>query len=295
MIAVALYFVCGVALGRVARGPARVPHVLNLWVINIALPALILAKIPGIRFGADVLVPVAVSWGLVIAGAAAVLLLSRRWGLPAAQTGALLMLVPLGNTSFLGLPVVQALLGQDNLAPALAFDQIGTFLALATYGLWVAGRFGAGERGLLPVVRRLVRFAPFLALVVALGLRAWEVPTALNDAFSAVGRTVAPVAIVSMGMRFVPRRRIAHGRLVAVGLGLKMVLLPAGVLVVALLVGGLSEPAWQSSLVEAAMPPMVTAGVVGVSAGFDEELVTTMVALGTAVCLVTMSVVSLFV
>ena len=289
------YFVCGVLSGRVLASPGRVSGFLNLWVVNVALPALILARLPGLAPGRDLVVPVAVSWGLVGLGAGAVLLFSRSAGLDRGETGALMLLVPLGNTSFLGLPVVQAVLGEDNLPAALAFDQVGTFLALATYGLWVAGRWGGGDRGWRPVVRRLVRFAPFLALVASLPLRAVEVPSPVQDVLNGLGRTVAPVALVSMGMRWVPRLRIRRARLVAAGLALKMVLMPAAVLVVALAAGGLSAPAWQSSLVEAAMPPMVTAGVVGVAAGLDGDLIADMVALGTVVSLVTMSAVSLLV
>lgn len=293
MLAVTLYFACGVAFGRVVRGTGRVSAVLNLWVVNVALPALILAKLPGLAIGEQVAVPVAVAWTLVVLGAGGVLVAARAGGFSRAETGALLMIVPLGNTSFLGLPVVQALLGQDHLPSALAFDQLGTFLALATYGLLVAGRLGHGDRGWRPVARRLFRFAPFLALLASVPLRAVTVPAAVHDLFSVAGRTVAPVALLSMGMRFVPRMAPAKSRVILTGLALKMVLMPAAVTLAAVLFGDLTSVAWQSTLLESAMPPMVTAGVLAVSAGFDEETVVGAVGLGTIAALVVFSAVSL--
>lgn len=292
MLAVTVYFVCGVLAGRVLHAPGRVSHVMNLWVVNVALPALILVRLPGLAIGQEVVVPFAVSWGMVVLGAAVVLALARTGRLSRGETGALLLLVPLGNTSFLGLPVVQAILGQDHVPSALAFDQLGSFLALATYGLFVAGRYGSGEHGWRPVVRRLVRFGPFLALVGSVVLRGIDVPDGVHDVLVQLGRTVAPVGVVSMGMRFVPRLRFERAGLIATGLVLKMVVLPGAALLAAVLVGDLSAVPWQSSLLEAAMPPMVTAGVVGMSAGFDGDLTVSMVALGTIVCLVVMSFVS---
>lgn len=294
VLAVTLYFICGVLLGRVLRTPTKVSHGLNLWVVNVALPALILAKLPGLALGRDVFIPVAVAWGTIALGAALVFAVAHAWNMSRSQTGALLLLVPLGNTSFLGLPVVQAVLGADHLPSALAFDQMGTFLALATYGLFVAGRFGDGERGWRPIVSRLVRFGPFVALLVSIVVRLTGLPTTLHDLFGEVGRSVAPVAVVSMGMRFVPRTRFANARVIGMGLLLKMAAIPGVVAVVAVFVGDLSSVPWQAALLESAMPPMVTAGVVGISAGFDQDLIVSMVALGTVISLVVFSAVSLF-
>ena len=295
MLSVTAYFVCGVLAGRVLREPARISHVLNLWVVNVALPGLILAKLPALALGQEIVVPFAVSWGIVALGAGSVFALARAGELSRKETGALLLVVPLGNTSFLGLPVVEALLGRDHIPSALAFDQLGSFLALATYGLFVAGRFGSGERGWRPVVRRLTRFGPFLALLGSIVLRAVDLPAGIHDVLVALGRTVAPVGVMSMGMRFVPRLRFRRAGVIASGLALKMIMMPAAVLLVAVIAGDPSAPAWQSSIVEAAMPPMVTAGVVGISAGFDEDLIISMVALGTIVALTVMSLVSLVV
>src|SRR5690606_11018524 len=108
------------------------------------LPALILAELPELALGADLVVPVAAAWACLALAAASVGIGARRHGWPRATTGALLLVTPLGNTTFLGLPLVEALLGTDAIPRALAIDQLGTFVGLSTYGAVVAARWGEG-------------------------------------------------------------------------------------------------------------------------------------------------------
>lgn len=295
MLAVALWFLSGVVAARIVPASRGWARFLNLWVINVALPALILAKLPGVRPGSGTFVPVSMAWLSVATGIACVAVLSRRFGWSPGTTGAMLLVVPLGNTSFLGFPVIEAILGHDAVANALPYDQLGSFLLLATWGSFVAGRFGTGARGWRPMARRLATFTPFIALLVSIPLRTWPLPDGMADLLLHVGRTVAPVALVSLGLRFRVTRSTRHRAVIAWGLVVKMAVLPLVVLAVAAVAGDLSLMEWKVSVMEAAMPPMVTAGVVGIAAGLDEELLSTFVGTGTILGLVVMSVVSLLV
>jgi predicted permease len=293
VLAVASFFLAGTVIGLLVPRSREFAGPAGRWVVAVALPALILARLPELELGRDAAVPVATAWATIIVGASVVWAVSRRAGWPSHVTGALLMVVPLGNTSFLGLPVVEAVLGRDHLPAALAFDQVGTFLALATYGTWVSGRLGSGGGDAGATLRRLVTFPPFVALVGSLVFRAVDMPGAARDALVLLGRTVAPVAMVSLGLRFVPRLRIAHTSAVVLGIAVKMLLLPVLVAGAAVVLGDPTGTAWAASIVEASMPPMVTAGVIGVAAGFDEDLTANLVAAGTVLALVFYTVVSL--
>jgi predicted permease len=275
------------ARGRVPR-TAEAAALLDRYVLAVALPALILAKLPGVALGAAVAVPVAVAWGGLAVAVAVVAVASRAHRWDRHETGALLLVTPLGNTSFLGLAAVEVLLGADHLGPALAFDQLGSFLGLAAYGALVASRFGGGAPGWRPAVRRLLRFAPFLALLASIPLRWVELPGAVDTVFGGVGRTVAPVAMLALGLRFrlVLRRRVLAPA--AWCLGTKMVLLPALALLVATVAGATGRTAWQAAVLQSGMPPMVTAGVVAVQAGLDEELATFVVGVGTLLAFATL-------
>jgi predicted permease len=109
-------------------------------------------------------------------------------------------------------------------------------------------------------------------LLLTIPLRTWALPVGVTDALGELGRLVAPAAMLALGLRF--RVELAgHVRRPALWcLGTKMLLLPALVLSVAVLAGVTHDIAWRASVLEAGMPPMVTAGVVAVQAGLDEEL-----------------------
>jgi predicted permease len=286
-------FAAGLAAQRVAPSTRRLIGPLDQAVIGVTLPALILATLPDLALGADLAIPVGSAWGCLALAAGVVTVAGRRLGWSRATVGALLLVTPLGNTTFLGLAMVESLLGRAELTRALAFDQLGTFLGLATYGSVVAARWGTGESGWRPVLGRLVRFPPFLAVVASFALRAVDVPAGLDDALGDVGRLVAPLAMLALGLRF----RVAasaHGRQAALWcLGTKMVLLPLAVLAVAIASGGLDDPAWRASVLEAGMPPMVTAGVVAARADLDEELATTVVGVGLLLALLTIPLLAL--
>src|SRR5690606_15175736 len=109
-------------------------------------------------------------------------------------TGALLLVTPLGNTTFLGLAMVESLLGPEELARALAYDQIGTGLLLSVYGSIVAARWGRGREGGWPqVLGKLSRFPPFLAVLGSFALRALELPSWIDGALGEVGQLVGPL------------------------------------------------------------------------------------------------------
>lgn len=52
-----------------------------------------------------------------------------------------MLTVPLVNAGFVGIPLIEALLGTDAVPYAILYDQFGTFLALNTYGILVAAYY----------------------------------------------------------------------------------------------------------------------------------------------------------
>jgi predicted permease len=286
-------FAAGLLLQRLVPASKQLIAPLDTAVIGVTLPALILAKLPDLELGADLVVPVGAAWGAGAVAVVAVLAASRRFGWSRATTGALLLVTPLGNTTFLGLAMVESLLGKAELTRALAFDQLGSFFGLAVYGSIIAAHWGHGEGGWRVVLGRLVRFPPFLAVVGSFVLRAVPLPQGVDDLLGDVGRLVAPLAMLAVGLRF-RLTASAHGRQAALWcLGIKMAVMPLAVLVAAAVAGGLEDPAWTASVLEAGMPPMVTAGVLAAQADLDGELASTVVGVGLLLALVTIPVLAL--
>ena len=125
--------------------PPAAPDALNLVVLYVCLPAAILLYAPRLRFERELLGLLAVPWTLLVASTALTLALARVARLPRAVTAALLLLVPLGNTSFLGFALMPALAGDGALRYAVVYDQFGSFIMLSTFGLITLGLYG-GER-----------------------------------------------------------------------------------------------------------------------------------------------------
>lgn len=282
---------CGVVAARTRVLPDGTAAVLDRLVIVLALPGLVLARVPELEISAATAVPIAVAWGTLALLVVLVAVLARllRWS--PVVTGTMLLCVPLGNTSFLGFPAVEALLGTDHLGPAIVYDQLGTFLALATWGTFVAARWGHGAAPTVAsVTRRVLTFPPFVALVAAGVARVTGLPGPVADVAELLGAMLVPLTMLSIGLRLrVPALDALPT--VAVGLGLRMLVAPAAVAGVATALGA-DGLVWDTSLLEAAMPPMVTAGILAIDAGLDERLATALTGGGILVALVTLPVVA---
>ena len=263
-----------------------------MFVLRCALPALIFSKISRMAFDGAVVTPIVLAWCSMALAAVLFLLIGRWLKWPKQTTGALLLVGVLGNTSFLGLGLVEGLLGERYLSSAIAYDQLGTFLALALYGSFIASRWGRDAFDVASVIKRLFTFAPFLALLGALVARNVTVPNVVFDLLDPLGRTVGPVAMGALGLRFQLRVPARVRRQAIVGLTVKMLLVPFLFLVIAWVSGSLDEVAWKASILESAMPPMITAGIVAVGAGMDEDLVAFMVGIGTLLSFATVPLLS---
>lgn len=295
MFGALLLLAIGAALRAWAPVPEGAERVMDWVAIRVLLPCLALAKLSQIHLSAETFAPAAFAWFGALVGVGAVLLLGRTW--PAGTRRAAMLVAVLGNTSFFGIPALRSLLGQASEAPALVYDQLGTFLMLATYGTVVSARPGseAGaarlRAGLAGLIRSPAAIASAAALVIAaVGL---TLPVWLLDALGPPGAALAPVALLSLGLRIRFPVRLGNPVGLAGSLAIKMLLMPAAVLAALLMVRWLSG--WTPSLfdarvivLEASMPPMVTASVYAIEAGFDEDMAVSSVVLGLIAALLTL-------
>ena len=283
MGALLLLFVClalGVLVARFARPPAGIVAGINWWVINVALPALVLQLIPTLAFERQLWFPMAAMW-LTFAGAwLAFGLLGPRLGWSRGRIGALILVCGLGNTSFMGYPLMQALHGQAGLTLAVVADQLGAFPILASAGIVVASLYAGRAPDARAIVRRVLTFPAFLALPVGFvvgGLGGW--PALFDGVFAPIGATLTPLALFSVGLQFRLHPGARQGLAAAAGLGWKLLLAPlacwllgraAGVHGLVLTVG----------VLQAAMAPMVSAAILADEYGLDPPLANTVLGIG---------------
>lgn len=274
------FLLIGMGMRRLPRFPQETAQVLNLFAIHVSLPALILLKVPQLSLSRDILAPVIMPWAMLVVSAAIILILARICNWRREVIGALLLLVPLGNTSFLGIPMVQALLGQDGVPYAVLYDQLGSFLALATYGTVILALYGGGERPTLaPIIKKVITFPPFLALVVALVCRNVDFPAPVITLFANLAATLVPVVMIAVGNQLALRLRPEVLPPLMIGLSIKLVVAPLLALLFCWLTGTNNLPS-RVAILESGMPPMVSAGALAIMAGLSPELTAAMVGLG---------------
>jgi hypothetical protein len=288
LILLAVCFAAGIILRRLGRMPDNAPVALNSFVIHVSLPALTLLYIHELRLSGDVLLVALMAW-LVFGLSAGFFWLAGRWlALPRATVGALMLVGGLGNTSFFGLPMVEAYYGAAGLSTAIVADQLGSFLTLSVLGITVAGIYSSGRPTAAEIALRILRFPPFIALVIAFAL----IPVEYADWFSALlkrlGDTLAPLALLSVGMQLRLGHVAEHGRNLALGLGFKLLLAPLAIYLLYVQLFGAQGQAIQVTLFEAAMPPMITAAIVAAEHDLDPDLANLMVAVGLLVSFFTL-------
>ena len=280
--------IAGVLLRRSGRVAEGGHGVINVVIIHLSLPALTLRHLHGVHIGAESLAPVVMPWLLFGIGALLFWSIGRVLRLPRASIGALTLVGGFGNTSFVGLPMIESLHGRDGLGLGLLIDQLGSYLALSTVGALAATLYGDETRpSAAAMLRKVASFPPFIALMVALLLTPVVFPPVVDAVLARMGDTLAPLALLSVGMqlRFDALRQ--HAQALYLGLGYKLMVCPA--LVVGLLWLLNAEPGMVSnvSVIEAAMPPMIGAGIVAAQARLNAPLVSLMIGLGIPLGLVT--------
>ncbi len=293
-----LIFIClavGMGLQRLTIFADNAPVTLNLYVIWVALPALILRQVPTLSFSTDLFVLLIIPWLMTSLGAALVFIASRLFAWSSEVTVVLLLTVPLGNTSFLGIPMIEAFWGTEMVSYGIIYDQFGSFLALSTYGSFVLAFYSEQQRQSAgAILKKIFTFPPFLALLAALLLAKPLQHPAIAGSLSLIASSLVPVVMFAIGLQL--KIRLAPGQTFpfCFGLTAKLLIAPFVALLICRLLG-LDGPEARIAIFEAGMPPMVTAGAMAMSAGFAPRLTAALVGWGILLSFASLSLLSLFI
>lgn len=299
-----LIFICliiGSLMKKTGRLPMTTAASLNGFIIFVSLPATVLLQIPNLfattKLSSQMLLPIAMPWLIFLASWALFSKLGKIRGWSQARQGALILTAGLGNTSFVGLPLLEALYGIEAVRWGVLIDQLGSFLVLSTLGLYVASSHGQQRHGEpKSPLKQIVTFPPFIALVVAFvivlgGISLNEMVTLILGKLSA---TLVPLALIAVGFQlklsFSILRR--YWRPLTLGLGYKLILCP---LLFFIIFHGDSSLMAKVTVLEAAMATMITSAVVASDFGLDEELANLMVGVSIPISLISVPLWNLFI
>lgn len=269
--------------------PEGAPETLNVVALYVCTPASILLNAPGLTFERDLAGLVAVPWVILAASVVAIVPLARVLGLSSGARACLLTVVPMGNTAFLGYVLVPTLAGADTLKYAVAYDQFGSFLILVTYGLFVmASHAGQTRPTALQVLRRIVLFPPFLALVAGLTIMPAAPPPSLARPLELLSGALLPIVALALGMQLRLARPPREERAaLAIGVVGKLVVAPLVALGLCAALG-LHGEIRAVAVVQSAMPTMMTTGALLAMAGLAPDLAAAIVGASTLLSMLTL-------
>jgi len=253
----------------------------NAWVINVALPALSFRYLPDIEWNNQLILPLVGPAFIWIGAWLFVRIYDRKRRLTVGSRAALLVTCGLGNTAFLGLPMVSAYFGESEILHAVLFDQI-TFIIFSTLGVIVILKASSEKYETLNftyLLKKVLRFPPFIACIVALVFSRFIDFSPMNPLMDKLVATLSPMALFSIGLQIKFGAIKQEWKLVTAGLSYKLLLAPALVLLLAFLFHSTGNPA-RISVFEAGMSSHITASLLASQYGLNPRYCSLVVGIG---------------
>jgi len=218
-------------------------------------------------------------------------LIGRRLKWSNKLIGCLTLTAGLGNTSFVGFPVIQALYGEEGLKTAIVVDQPGSFVVMATLGVITATIYSKGKTEAKTIASKILLFPPFLGFVAACMLSIFKLDfiSDVQTVFQKLGSTVTPIALLSVGLQLKIDKHSQHWQFLRFGLLFKLILTPAFFYIFYKLILHGKGLVVDVSIMEAAMAPMITGTILSASYGLKPKLSNMMVGVGIPLSFITLA------
>lgn len=281
----------GLLLGRVKSLPKDAHVALNIVILYVPLPAIALLTIPFLEWNLGLISLVLVPWLIFAVSFLLFPFLGNKLGWSKAVIGCLILTAGLGNTAFVGFPVIEALFGKEALKYAVFLDQPGTFLIVSSFGIWVAAVYSTGKLPKRELAKRVLLFPPFIAFVLALilGGVGWRAEGEFKLILEKLAAILTPLALISVGLQLKWNEIRSDLKYLVAGLGYKLFLSPALIYGLYWLIG-IPMEMFRIAVMEAAMAPMITASILASSHNLHPRLAGMMVGVGVPLSFVTLGI-----
>jgi len=291
ILIVALYLLVGIALQKVKAMPESTSDWLNKYLIYIVLPIIALLYIPPIELSPSLLLPALSAWVCFMTSWLFMHLLGNILSWSKTTTGCLIITGGLANTSFLGFPIVEALYGVEGLQIALIVDQPGSFLIVSSVAIVVAAVYGEDKIRKRDISKKIILFPPFLFFLISIlmNLTNLQVSGYLKEFFLLIALTLTPVALIAVGMQIKIRSNNLSGSPLWVGLGYSLLIAPAVIYFIMGMILDFEGLVFKVTVLEIAMPPMITASIIAITYNLNKTLASLMVGVGIGVSVLTLT------
>lgn len=286
-ILIAVCMLAGMLFRKYGSLPKDAHKGINAWLIYVALPAVSFKYLPHIQWQQSLIFPALSPVIVWLCGWLFITLYARTQnGMSRATQGGLKLVGGLSNTSFVGFPLIMAWFSDSEIAIAIICDQV-TFTLLSTIGIIVAIRSSQQQKLTASLVlKRVLTFPPLIGCVAALTLPRYINFDAINPLFDKLAATVGPLALFSIGLQLKFSGWRGELRHIGATLFYKLILAPTIVLAVVMLLG-LKGIIPQISIFEAAMPTLLTSGIIADQYNLNPKVANLVVGIGIILSLLT--------
>ncbi|AOP35835.1 malate permease [Leptospira tipperaryensis] len=261
--------------------PENSAQVLGSFVIYVSLPSLILANVPSMLLEFSFAYLALMPWFVFGASIVFFYFAGKFLDWTVDTRIAVTLCCGLGNTSFVGLPILRMFYGEEVTNAVLIADQFGTFLCLAIPGFILAVRYlpenekRKDQRIFKSILKKLLTFPPFLALLFSFSLRLFTIPEEIHSVFKILGETLVPMALFTVGFQLqFPNKdsqkiesETSFGSALLIGLIYKLLFAPILIFLCYFFLK-VNPKHIKVAVLEAGMAPMITASIVSLQMGF---------------------------
>lgn len=288
-----LIFLClllGMLIRRSNRFPQASHRALNGFVIHISLPALILYHIHYLELRSDLWLAVSMPWIVFIFSLFIFWSLYLCGYLERKTAACLILTCGLGNTSFVGLPLIEAYFGKEFLGIGIILDQLGTFLALGTVGVLFAFYAKSDTWNFSEMGKMVFYFPPSQALAIAFLSKIFIYPEWLDNILLRLGDTLTPIALVSIGMQVKISDIRIEAKSILLGLTYKLLLAPLIIFLIYIFSFNTRSDHLNVIVFESGMGPMVTGTIIAIENELNERLASVILGVGILVSILSTNV-----
>jgi len=259
------------------------------FVYNFSLPALVFFSIYSNPPQGAFLKVAIVEWATSFIVGAISILIGVLLKLKRETIASLFLVTIGGNVTFLGYPIMERLYGSEGLSFAIIYDQLGMIIFVYSIGIAVINFFTSQkEFRFKNSIKKILLNPPLWGLIAGLVLQPIKIPDFLLESFSILAKATTPLMMFLLGLSLEKPESKETYLPVSIGVILKLFVFPLFALLLSYLFN-LSGIPFNVTVLESAMPSMLTALVLAIQFKLDYPFSSHVIAYSTLLSLITLN------
>jgi len=209
--------------------------------------------------------------------------------------GSFLLAMMVGNTGFMGYPVVLSTVGEKYFIYAVLYDLLGSTLGSYGLGVALASYYGKPKEGeekkvwYVNLFQALVRNPALWSLVISLAIAGVSFPPEIDATLKTIATPIVPLSLVMIGLQLSLLPALSRLNQAITCLLIKMLFTPLVVGTVLMFLG-IEGRERQAMVLQMGMPPAFATLVIAQAYNLDRNLSVTTLALGSVMLIFTLPI-----